>query len=334
MTDGPGRAARSERGIVRSLLRTARNALRPFAPSATSRVAAVWDKAAGTWKIGGGLHWTELPRVQARINRMVSGDPAVDPYLHLARTRFPDRLPLDRALTIGCGAGELERGLTQYGFCLRHEAFDVAGGAIGRAREAARAAGLDHIVYDVRDGNTLELEQDAYDCIFGVHAIHHLEALERVFAAVRAALRPDGLFVLNEFVGPTRFQWTDAQLEAANRLLAATPERLRVSCRDGRTVRRCVQRPTIAEMISMDASEAIRSAEILPLLPEYFEILETRGQGGAVLHLVLDEIAGNFRDGDDEAVEWLERCFAEEDRLLASGEVGHDFAFVVARRPR
>ena len=47
-------------------------------------------------------------------------------------------------------------------------------------------------------------------------------------------------------------------------------------------------------MIAADPSEAVRSAEIVPLLSQYFDILEVRELGGALPHLGLADIAQNF----------------------------------------
>jgi SAM-dependent methyltransferase len=295
--------------------------------------ADVWDEQAGTWRIGGVRYWTELRQVQDEINRRVSGDPAVDPYLHLLRTRLAGRLPVTRALTIGCGSGELERGLCQYGFAERHDAFDVAPMAVEKAIAAAREAGFGHLGYDVADGNALSLEPRSYDVVFGVHAIHHIDKLERVFEEVSRALKPDGLFFMNEFVGPTRFQWTDRQLEVVNGLLRALPEELRVSTVDGR-VKSEVPRPTVAEMIAMDPSEAVRSGEILEVASSYFEVLETRPYGGTVLHLLLHEIAGNFSKPGNGGKELLEAISTFEWALVEAGHLTSDFAVIVARAKR
>lgn len=294
------------------------------------KVAEFWGGQAGTWRIGGARHWTELRQVQEVINRRVSGDPAVDPYLHLVRTRLEGRLPLPSALTLGCGAGELERGLCQYGFALRHDAVDVSPRSIEKAIASATAAGLGHLRYRVEDVNEIRLERDSYDVVCGVHSIHHLVELEHVFRQVAGALRPDGLLFMNEFVGPTRFQWTDRQLEVVNGLLRALPEELRVSVVDGK-VKREVRRPTLEEMLATDPSEAVRSGEILSVAEAFFEILEVRPYGGTVLQLLLDDIAGNFAGPRGEAARLLEALCELEWALVGSGDLASDFAVVVAR---
>ena len=82
-------------------------------------VADVWGEQAGTWSVGGVRHWTELAEVQGVINRRVSGDATVDPYQYFLGKYLAGRLPVRNALTVGCGAGDLERGLCQYGFATR-----------------------------------------------------------------------------------------------------------------------------------------------------------------------------------------------------------------------
>ena len=275
------------------------------------------------------MHWTELEAVQRRINRRVSGDPLVDPYQYVLARYFAGRLPLERALTLGCGTGELERGLVQYGFCSRHDAFDIAEESILKARDAARRAGLEHLRYEVADVNRIELPAQTYDCVWGVHSIHHLAALEHVFGQVRRARKPGAYFVLNEFVGPTRFQWTDRQLEVINGLLRTLPAHLRVRCGTAQTLKSEVTRPTIAEMKRIDPSEAIRSAEIRPLFPRYFEVVEVKGYGGTVLHMLLHEIAGNFQNAAPATSAILEAICDLEEALVALGDLPHDFAMIV-----
>lgn len=308
-------------------------ALRGLARGRESHVAEVWGEAGSTWRVGGNLHWTELPRVQARINRRVSGRPEVNPYEHTIARYWRASLPFARVLTLGCGEGELERGLARLGFATRHDALDLAPAAIERARAAAAAAGLDHIQYRVADLNRVSLEPAAYDCVLGAHSVHHLEALEHVLAETARALGPGGWLFLNEYVGPSRFQWTDRQLEVVNGLLAALPARFRRNLARPGTLKTRIGRPSVLRMRLVDPSEAVRSAEILPLLPSYFEVVEVAGYGGTVLAVLLHEIAGNFADTEPGGAELLEAICDLEDALIACGDLTHDFAVVVARKP-
>jgi SAM-dependent methyltransferase len=309
-------------------LRRALGVTRPVA-----RVAELWGDAGSAWRCGGESHWAELTRVQRRINRRVSGDPAIDPYLYFIQTRLSLPIRLERVLTLGCGFGEFERGLVQYGTIERHDAVDIAAKAVQKAQELAKEAGLSHLHYEVSDLNERTFETRAYDCVFGVHAVHHVERLEHLFGQVRRALKPGGWFVLNEFVGPSRFQWTDRQLEVINCLLLALPERFRRESVHGGRIKEPVVRPTIAQMRAMDPSEAARSAEIVPLAQRFFDVVDLRGYGGTLLHPLLHEIAGNFKDEVPGGGALLEAICDFEEALIAAGDLTDDFALIVARKP-
>ena len=91
-----------------------------------------------------------------------------------------------------------------------------------------------------------------------------------------------------------------------------------------------LRRPTVAEMLALDPTEAIRSAEIPAVVREHFDVVEERPLGGALAHLALDDIAQNFDPADPEARSALERLFALEDEAMADGRIGSDFAAFTA----
>lgn len=299
--------------------------------SDVERVKEHWGKTAATWGIGNGIHWTEHVTVQQRINYLVSGRVDHDPYQYLieflkGRGRS---LPLARCLTLGCGAGELERGLSRYHFSCRYDACDIAEGAIEKAKRAAEAQGLTDIHYQVCDANQLSLPADAYDVIFGVMSIHHLSNLEHIFREVKRSLKKDGVLFLNEFIGPTKFQWTDRQIEIINGLLQVLPPRYRMTKQN--RLKPPVARPTIAEMDAVDPSEAVRSAEILNILSSCFTIREKRDYGGTLLHLLLEGIVFNFDPDNATDARVFKMIVDTEDRLLEVGDITSDFSVIIAQ---
>jgi SAM-dependent methyltransferase len=109
------------------------------------------------------------------------------------------------------------------------DTLDLAECAIEQARRLAREAGLDSISYHVADLDALDLTDRSLDAVFAHQSVHHAENLEALYRSVRAALRPGGVFHLHEFVGPSRFQWTDIQLAAVNGYLDSLPVHLDTS---------------------------------------------------------------------------------------------------------
>jgi SAM-dependent methyltransferase len=299
-----------------------------------AKVKDVWGDGAGasTWRSPHRLHWTQHPTVAERLNFLVSGSPYRNRFEHLMDRYLAGRMPVGRALTLGCGHGELERGLAKYNFANLHEGVDIADGAIAESTRLANEAGLKNISYRIADINSIELPKDTYDVIFGVGSIHHTARLEHIFEQVAKSLKPGGFFFLDEFIGPSHFQWSDAQLAAINVATALLPARYRMCVNNPTEPKPPVTRYTVAEMNAIDPSEAVRSAEIVGLLPKYFNVLETRGVGGSFLHLLLDHIAGNFDENDPKDLAQLQSLFNLEDQLIAAGTLQHDFAVIIAAK--
>jgi SAM-dependent methyltransferase len=86
--------------------------------------------------------------------------------------------------------------------------------------------------------------------------------------------------------------------------------------------------PTLRSVIAVDPSEAVRSAEIMPVLQTMFDVVEFRPLGGAILQFLLADIAGNFETEDGERL--LQMLFTIEDTLMATGDLPSDFAYIVA----
>jgi len=308
-------------------------------PSGTSRgakaaAAEFWDREGGTWEVGRGIHWTEHLAVQERFNVKIGGHIHRDLFIFL--TDFLSNrgliLPLERALTLGCGTGEFERKLAGYNICRSHDGYDLSPESIRRARTLAAEGGLSRLCYEVRDIDSISLPSSRYDLVCGIQSVHHFRELEHVFSEVHRTLKPGGFFLLHEFVGPSRFQWTDRQLEIVNGLLRILPERYRRNRKEAGSLIERIGRPTIPEMKRTDPSEAIRSSEIMEVLPSFFRIAEVRELGGSILQLLLEGITGNFDYHDPEDMRLLKLLFEIEDIMLALGEVESDFIMVLAER--
>lgn len=274
--------------------------------------------------------WAECPVViREYINPRVSGTSDQGWLEAVARDYF--KQPVKLALSLGCGGGGLERHGLQLGIAHRFEAYDVSAGAIELAREEAAISGqAADIDYQVANLNRIELPANRYGAVFASQSVHHIEALEHYMAQVRRALKPGGLFIINEYVGPNQFQWTESQLAHANRLLQSIPAKYRHLIREAGE-KDHIPRLTIEAMNAYDPTEAIRAQDIIPTLEAQFELVERRDFGGTLLHLVLDNIAGNL-SRSDEGIAVLRRLMAEEAELIESGELDSDFTLLVARK--
>lgn len=149
-------------------------------------------------------------------------------------------------------------------------------------------------------------------------------------AQVRTALTPRGLFVLEEYAGPTQFQWTDQQMELVRALLALLPAQLR-RYRWG-TCKEWEGRPTPAEVMAVSPFESIRSAEIVPLFREHFRVVVMRPLGGTLQRLLYNGIVHNFDPEDPEACRAIEAIYRVEDSLIDAGLLPSDFMLLIGQR--
>lgn len=300
------------------------------APSAEAVTSELWGRTAREkseteqWKR---FYWQSHPLTMRHINRLVTGRED-EAWLGFTKRRFFPQV-VERGLSLGSGHGTVERNAIALGICKTFEALDISEEALEIAARDAEHAGLgDQIHYRRADLNDVQLEPDAYDVVFAVQVLHHVDALEHLLDQVATSLRPDGVFVVNEYVGPARFQWLDKTQAVMNRILEVLPEEYRVNPRNG-FVKERMDRAPAEEIARVDPSESIRSDEITELLRSRFNTLYYADFGGTINQFLLADIAANFRDDDPKDVALLDLISLLEELLVAERILPSDFAFFV-----
>jgi SAM-dependent methyltransferase len=294
---------------------------------ATKRVEAVWTADQFTEAV----HWGSIPYVGARINRMITGDENKSFGEHIVDAYFRAKAPSANALTLGCGIGYREIHMAKTGCFKRIDAYDLSEDALAEARvRAARDAVSDVINFERKDLNDYHLPPAHYDFVLVEQSLHHFSPLGPLLDKIKVALKPDGYFIINEFVGPDKFQWTDRQIEVINALLTLIPARYRVYSH-GQTLKKRIYRPGLLRMKLYDPSEAVESAGIVPGIKVRFQVVEERNYGGTILQLLFQDIARNFMSDDPETLELLELICKVEDFLLSTGDLRSDFTFIVCK---
>lgn len=199
------------------------------------RVSEVWSSYAQTSVLGkSGLYWWEAgPEIDFRINRNISGDQECDYTTYTLEKYFQNKLPFEYCLSLGCGGGSLERSLARQGAFQQCDAYDIADGAIEVAKSLAAEHNYGHINYQAEDINTLDLPSERYDSVWIQGAMHHFENLEHICGEIDKSLKLDGLLILNEYVGPNRFQFPERQREIVNLCLYLLPRKYRTVTQQG-----------------------------------------------------------------------------------------------------
>lgn len=285
-----------------------------------------WQKARGTTQ-SQYIDWGDHPAIAARIQTELFGSPTVTVFDYL-KSAYPE-FATASALSLCAGDGSFEKLLLTHGIFGSITGMDIAAERVAAGNSAADAFS-ERLQFAVGDVNSGEFGDAQYDVVFAKAALHHVEQLEKMFAGVRRCLKPGGKLVTIDFFGPTRFQWTDAQLAAVNHFIDTTiPDDL-LRRADG-SLQKHITRPTIAEMIAMDPSEAVRSSEVRSLLDKHFTVEKEFAVGGTLLNLIFGEaIINNFDAENPQHVQIINAAFDYERRLMNESVIDSDFRFIVA----
>lgn len=261
-------------------------------------------------------NWWIIPAVRRRWNELITGD-AEQLYEDYFVEKYLGNQRNLRVLSLGCGIGSHELNLARHRSTFQQiDAYDIAPNLIDRANNLAAAEGLDNIRFYCADVNQLSLSAGHYDLVFFHSSLHHFLRLEYLLGVlIPGALKPGGYLLLNDYWGPDRLQWSNAQLRAINRLLRLIPREKRRRFRTHLYKSR-VSGPGWLRMRLSDPSEAAESSQIKPLLRKYYKALEETAVGGNLLMPLFKDIAQHFVEDSPENTALLSMLCAEEDRFL------------------
>jgi SAM-dependent methyltransferase len=286
-----------------------------------------WNDGAFTSHVES-LVWTASPVVRRYLHRLVTGSPDCDWVTWAEWKYLPPRV--DRALVLGCGSGWLERALAGRGRFESIVACDFAEATVRRAEKTARDMGYGNVEYRVIDLEH-ELLGGPYGAVFANDVLHHITDLEGITERIHAALAPEGKLFFHEYVGPNRFQYTDARMDLVNRYFRVIPDDLRRDFATGAVLWRR-ERLSAEAVIREDPTEAVRSEEVLAVARSRFQVEGEHRAGGGLLNPLLFGVVSNFRADDERHAHLLSVLCAAEERLMDSGELESDFQLFVGSR--
>jgi glycosyltransferase involved in cell wall biosynthesis/SAM-dependent methyltransferase len=295
-----------------------------LAEQTLTKIAKHWS----TTKTAPRTRWWMHPAVLRHVNTLVCGKPMEGPWTGLEQrmSKISEGRGFDRGLSIGCGSASKELSLLRNGIVGKFDLFEISEQRVANGKAAATRCGVAaRANFRVENAFSQNLD-DQYDLVYWNNALHHVFDVRAALEWSRKRLIPGGSLVVDDYVGPTRFQWPEEQLRIATKVRKALPDRLlRSPFLNNQRISFTVGRPSVESMLSSDPSEAADSGNILPALRAVFPLVEIIMTGGVVYHLALNDVIANFDDTQD--AELLRTLLDFDAALATNGHTHYACAF-------
>ena len=299
-----------------------------------SKVESFWDKNIKIHSNSPKVSWLDSPVILYDCLNLLPVDDrkmSITQWILWFKEKYVSNV-LECGLSLGTGDGTLDRHAIQMSICRKMDSYDISPVSVETANKINKEQGLnDKITCRIGDLNKIVLEKDKYDVIFSSMALHHISNLSHLFPQIMTSLKDGGFLVLNEYVGPSQFQWNEKQIKIINDLLKILPKSHKFDSRTG-ILKESFAGPSIEYMNENDPSEAIRSDEIIGYISKHFDSVEKIEYGGNILHMLLDGIIANFDEEKEYDVTILKLLSYIDSLVISEKIMPSDFAVIVARK--
>jgi SAM-dependent methyltransferase len=171
-------------------------------------LARVEDQLVNAFEEGGGVGYEHYPRFQevmAEMSRQTVVSALFDSVLSMV-PGLPVRLQEGiEVLDVGCGLGRALIAMACEYPNSRFLGIDLSHEAVAGARRRVGELDLHNIAFEQRDAATLDAPA-RYDLVTAFDSIHDQAEPARVLRNIRAALRPDGVFLMQDIATRSRLE--------------------------------------------------------------------------------------------------------------------------------
>lgn len=275
-------------------------------------------------------NWWIIPKVRERWNEKITSNKK-EIYEYYVLKKYLKNKKGIRMLSIGSGVCSHELIFATYQNFEEIVCIDIAENLLQKAKVKAANLGLTNLTFKAVDIRKVKIEPAYYDIILFHSSLHHFAKIEELISEkVVPWLKPNGLLIINEYVGKNRLQFPNNQIKAINDGLKIIPKHLKQRYQSSMFKNQYFG-SGIIRMIIADPSECIESENILPAIKKHFEVIEEKPYGGNLLMNILKDISHNFAEADnEEAAIVLDKLFKLEDDYLLNNK--SDFIFGVYKK--
>jgi ubiquinone/menaquinone biosynthesis C-methylase UbiE len=247
------------------------------------------------------------------------------------KKKFLEKIPFKQAISVGSGQGMSEIKMVEAGIVDKFELYELSSLAVTNGNKLVQEKGISEKVQFIH-GNAFEIcqKKDFCDLVFWKQALHHMSDTDAAIEWSYSVLKPGGAIVLDEYMGPTRFQFSNEILQINTKLRKSLDNRFLVNpwTKDS-LLETSVSNTDIDDLIAIDPSEAADSGNIIPSLKKHFPEIEIIPTGGMIYHCALNDIIHNLIEENASSV--INLALALDDLLARLGETQYAVAFGIKK---
>ncbi len=243
----------------------------------------------------------EHPAIQRRICKRICGRDVDDNNFGKAMLLALKR-KFNNAISIGCGNAAKEMRMIEAGIVEHFDFFELSKERIEQGITLAKEKGIEEKVrFHHTDFFSSKYNiSKSYDLVFWSSALHHMMNTRLAVMTSYDILKDDGYFYMDDYVGKSRFQYSDLELFIVNAVREALPDEcFKNPYNKEQDFFRHVRRISLEKIMQMDISEAADSENIIPSIERFFPHAKIIHYGGLIFHLVLRNIIVNIPDNSE-----------------------------------
>lgn len=197
----------------------------PSLNSLQAKIGAQWDANSRHTRERG--QWFNSETLSAYVRRAISPETGrgVPGALERVLEKQNGGRPLGRGISVGAGNGWKEMTLVKAGLVEHFALFEFSEHLAGAARRLAVEHGLENRI-TVTIGDAFAADHEPCDIVYWDHALHHMLDVHAALRWSLAVLRPGGFLLINDYIGPTRLQWTWRETRLAQDVVKAAEPHL------------------------------------------------------------------------------------------------------------
>jgi ubiquinone/menaquinone biosynthesis C-methylase UbiE len=267
-----------------------------------------------------GKYWNDYKVVKRYMNRELTGNK--DVWWMLDFQRRYAKNPFKKALFLNCGDGRHERKFLNRKIAEQVVAFDYSESLLKKARRLGKGKKIE---YFQADANAVDFPENSFDLVVNIASLHHIQYLNRMCYIIAKSLKPGGIFMSFDYIGPSRNQYPKKQWQLTKKINSRLPKTIKKDKLDY---------PHLPTMMVTDPTEAIHSGMIMEAVKKYFDFIHLKFVGGGVAYTLLSQNPKLDKLKTKEAEKIIEKVLNIDHKYTKQGLMADMFTYFIATQKK